>query len=49
MQPRRGPRHVEGVTVTLEDDIYTGITPQNFAEFFEDKIAARLKREGAEH
>ena len=39
----------EGVTVTVEDDIYTGITPQNFAEFFEDKIAARLKREGAEH
>ena len=39
----------EGATVTVEDDIYTGITPQNFAEFFEDKIAARLKREGAEH
>ncbi|MBQ8448298.1 MAG: (2Fe-2S) ferredoxin domain-containing protein [Clostridia bacterium] len=27
-----------GVTVQVDDDVYTGITPANFKEFFEDKI-----------
>lgn len=28
----------EGVTVVVDDEIYTGITKENFKEFFEDKI-----------
>ena len=27
-----------GVTVTLDDVIYTGITPENFNSFFNDKV-----------
>ena len=27
-----------GVTVQVDDEIYVGITPANFKEFFEDKI-----------
>lgn len=27
-----------GVTVQVDDDVYTGITPTNFKEFFQDKI-----------
>lgn len=27
-----------GVTVTVDDDIYTGITPENFEDFFTDKV-----------
>ena len=36
----------EGVTITVEDDIYTGITKENFKEFFESKILKAIK-EGA--
>ena len=28
----------EGVTVTVDGVVYTGITPENFNTFFEDKI-----------
>lgn len=28
----------EGVTVTVDDVVYTGITPENFRTFFEDKV-----------
>lgn len=28
----------EGVTVTVDDDIFCGITPENFNTFFEDKV-----------
>ncbi len=32
----------EGVTITVDDDIYTGVTPENFNAFFEDKILKHL-------
>lgn len=28
----------EGVTITVDDEIYTGITKESFKEFFRDKI-----------
>ncbi|MGN1410348.1 MAG: (2Fe-2S) ferredoxin domain-containing protein [Eubacteriales bacterium] len=33
----------EGVTITVDDVIYTGITRENFKEFFNDKILSKLK------
>lgn len=33
----------EGVTITVDDDIYTGITKDNFKEFFEEKILKVVK------
>ena len=33
----------EGVTITVDDVIYTGITKENFKEFFNDKILSKLK------
>ena len=33
-----------GVTVTVDDDVYTGITPEGFDEFFRDKVLAKLNR-----
>ena len=32
-----------GVTVTVDDEIFTGITKENFKEFFEKNIFAKLK------
>ena len=32
-----------GVTVQVDDDVYTGITPAGFNEFLQDKILAKLK------
>ena len=32
-----------GVTITVDDEIYTGITKENFKEFFEKNILAKLK------
>ena len=31
-----------GVTVQVEDDIYTGITKENFKEFFKEKVLERV-------
>lgn len=36
-----------GVTVQVDDDIYTGITRENFKEFFDDKILRVLENERA--
>lgn len=36
----------EGVTITVDDNIYTGITPENFSVFFNDKVLEELKKEG---
>ncbi len=36
----------EGVTITVDDNIYTGITPENFSAFFNDKVLEELKKEG---
>ena len=35
----------EGVTVTVGDVIYTGVTPENFNSFFEDRILKPLSSE----
>ena len=37
----------EGVTITVDDDIYTGVTPENFTAFFEDKVMKKLKAQEA--
>lgn len=34
-----------GVTITVDDEIYTGITPENFTAFFDDKVLKQLKNE----
>ena len=34
-----------GVTVTVDDDVFTGVTPENFSNFFEDKVLKKLKAE----
>jgi NADH:ubiquinone oxidoreductase subunit E len=31
-----------GVTIQVDDETYTGITPQTFNEFLKDKILAKL-------
>ncbi len=36
----------EGVTVVVDDTVHTGVTPENFAEFFTHKVAAALPAEG---
>ena len=33
-----------GVTVQVEDEVYTGVTKENFNEFFNDKILSELQR-----
>ena len=33
-----------GVTVQVEDDIYTGVTGQTFREFWNENVKARLER-----
>ncbi len=35
-----------GVTVTIDDDTYTGITPEDFDVFFRDKVLEQLKSKG---
>ncbi len=35
----------DGVTVQVNDDVYTGVTPQNFKEFFNEHILAVAKAE----
>lgn len=34
-----------GVTVSVEDNVYTGITPGNFNEFFKDKVLDPINKE----
>lgn len=33
----------DGVTVTVGDDIYTGVTPEGFDAFWNDKIVPAMK------
>ena len=35
-----------GVTVTIDDDFYTGLTPASFGTFFEDKVLRKLRSGG---
>ena len=37
-----------GVTITVNDDVYTGITPETFESFFNDKVMTALEKERAE-
>lgn len=34
----------EGVTVTVGDDVYTGITPEGFGEFWEKKVLPAVEK-----
>lgn len=34
----------EGVSVTIDDEVYTGITRENFSEFFNEKILSSFER-----
>lgn len=34
-----------GVTVTVDDDVFTGVTPENFSTFFNDKIVKKINEE----
>lgn len=33
-----------GVTVQVDEEIHTGITPENFKEFFKEKVLAVLEK-----
>ena len=35
-----------GVTVQVNDDVHVGITKENFREFFNEQILARIEKEG---
>ena len=35
----------EGVTISVDDDVYTGITPEGFNSFFEEKVLKRIREE----
>ena len=35
----------EGVTVSVDDEVYTGLTPEKFDEFFEEKILKNISEE----
>ena len=35
----------EGVTVTVDDTVYTGVTPENFKTFFDDKVLKKINGE----
>lgn len=32
-----------GVTITVDDDVYPGITKEGFRDFFQEKVLAKLK------
>ena len=34
-----------GVTVTVDDDVFTGVTPENFSGFFNDKVLNKINEE----
>ena len=40
----RGKCNRVGVTVQVDDEVYTGVTKENFNEFFNDKILSELQR-----
>ena len=33
-----------GVTVQIDDDVHTGITKENFSEFFKEKVLSKFER-----
>ena len=34
-----------GVTVQIDDDVFTGVTPETFQMFFEKNVLERIKKE----
>jgi NADH:ubiquinone oxidoreductase subunit E len=36
-----------GVTVAIDDDIYTGLTRETFNEFFKENVLKKLQKENA--
>ena len=36
----------EGVTVTVDDEIFAGLTEEKFPAFFKEKVLGKLKSEG---
>lgn len=38
----KGKCNREGVTIQVDDDIYTGITPDKFESFFENNVAKSI-------
>lgn len=32
----------EGVTIIIDDETYTGVTPESFKEFFREKVLPRI-------
>ena len=32
-----------GVTITVDDDVYQGVTKEGFRDFFQEKVLAKLK------
>lgn len=37
-----------GVTISVNDDVYTGITPETFKEFWNEKVLPALKKDRGE-
>ncbi|MDD6265152.1 MAG: (2Fe-2S) ferredoxin domain-containing protein [Clostridia bacterium] len=37
-----------GVTVTVNDEVFTGVTPESFTEFFDGTVMKALEKERAE-
>ena len=35
-----------GVTVQIDDDVYTGVTREGFKEFFEENVLKKIRNEG---
>jgi len=35
----------DGVTISVDDEVFTGITPENFNEFFENNILKIIEKE----
>lgn len=35
----------EGVTITVDDDVHTGVTPEKFDTFFAEKVLKPLEQE----
>lgn len=33
------------MTISIDDDVYTGITPEGFNYFFEEKVLKRIREE----
>ena len=36
-----------GVTITVDDQVFTGVTKDSFSEFYREHIIEELKREGS--